>query len=356
MWNRGGQSKLTLNYAKKNIGNFPVYGVGQLKIARFYINTFSFQGTYICFVSTSIKRLVGNVIYIENQKFSIDNNLRILKDFKINLNLKYLYFFLKITKKDLTAGVQLMLRIQEAYDIDVFLPSLNTQNYFVKRLWFLEESFKKLKRLKIQLQNIKRKLLRYCFEKYLNQENDLQYKLKKYCNTQGGRGNLSEKFCKLNCGNYPVYSSKTKGNPIFAYINKYKYNGNFIMFSRYGQYLANFCYLRNKKFSLYLSAAVIWLKNKNNILNLRYLYFFLLFEQKNIRYLLSVGAAIKRINVEDILNYFIQIPSLSIQTKIIEFLTSFEFIDPIILKIDNFLNSYNSYKKTLLKIIFNLVK
>jgi len=354
----GGQSKYNLKYASKNPGIYPVYGASKTNTPKNYINSFKYNGTYIYFVGWSSKSIVGNFFYLKNKKFSLGAETKILINFKFKINLKYLYLFLTIVniyKYIVISGSMFQLRNDEAYDIDVFLPSLNTQNYFVKRLWFLKESFSELKKLKTQLQDIKRKLLRYCFGKFLNQEKDLCCKLKKFCNAQGGRGDLSEKFCKSICGNYPVYSSKTKGNPIFAYINKYDYNGNFIMFSRYGKYLANFCYLNNQKFSLYLSAAVICLKNKNNNLNLKYLYFFLLFDQINIRHLLSVGAAIKRINVEDILDYNIQIPSLPIQSKIIQFLSSYEFIDPVILKIDNFLNSYNSYKKTLLQILFSLI-
>jgi len=249
-----------------------------------------------------------------------------------------------------------MLRTQEAYDIDVFLPSLNIQNYFVKRLWFLKESFEKLKKLKIQLKDIKRKLLRYCFGKYLNDEKDLHCKLKKICVVKFGNKKLNKKYCDKNKGPYPVYSSKTTGDRVFAWINTFDYNGTYIWFTNRGSCLANFYYEINKNFSIYESAAIIYLKNKTKILNLKYLYFYLLFEQENIKHLLSVGAAMKHINYEDISNYFVQIPYLSIQSKIIKFLSLYDLIDPVILKIDNFLNSYNSYKKTLLKIIFSLIK
>ena len=356
----GGLSKYNLKYANKNPGIYPVYGNSKTKTPKCYINSFDYQGSYIYFINRTDRKFTGKFFYLQNKKFCISNTANILLIFKNFLNLKYLFFFLtKINIKNYlissTSSI-CQLRNDEAYDIDVFLPSLNIQNYFVKRLWFLKESFEKLKKLKIQLKDIKRKLLRYCFGKYLNDEKDLHCKLKKICVVKFGNKKLNKKYCDKNKGPYPVYSSKTTGDRVFAWINTFDYNGTYIWFTNRGSCLANFYYEINKNFSIYESAAIIYLKNKTKILNLKYLYFYLLFEQENIKHLLSVGAAMKHINYEDISNYFVQIPYLSIQSKIIKFLSLYDLIDPVILKIDNFLNSYNSYKKTLLKIIFSLIK
>ena len=354
----GGLSKYSLKYANKNPGVYPVYGVSKTKTPKCYISSFDYNGTYICFIGVSSKEFVGKFLYFTNNNFSISSGLKILIKFKINLNLKYLYFFLNqinIKKYLVSAGLGAQLRNDEAYDMDVFLPSLNTQNYFVKKLWFLKESFEKLKKLKIQLRDIKRKLLRYCFEKFLNDENDLHFKLKKVCKAKTGDSKLSKAYCEKNKGIYPVYSSSNIGP--FAYINYYKYEGNFIWMIKEGPpYQGKSFYIENQKFSLTSHAILLKITKIENILNLKYLYFYLLFEQKNIQHILTVGTALKTINLSDLQKFHIQIPSLSIQSKIIQFLASFEFINPIILKIDNFLNSYSNYKKTLLQILFLFIK
>jgi len=355
---KSGNSKFTLDYAKKNPGIYPVYGKSGFMIPRCFINDFEYCGNYIFFLSSSSRKFVGTFFYLEKQKFSIDPNARVLKNFKFKLNLKYLYFyFCQINiKKYIVGGRDAQIRIQESYDIDIFLPSLNTQNYFVKRLWFLEESFNELKKLKIQLQDIKRKLLRYCFGKYLDDEKDLRCKLKKVCVIKLGNSKLTKKYCETIKGPYPVYSSKTTNDHIHAYIKKFDYYGKYIWFTNHGFYAGSFYYENNKKFSINADATILIKKETKTNLNLKYIYYYLLFKQRKIKHVLTVGAAIKRINVDDISQYLIQIPSLSTQSKIIQFLSSFEFIDPIILKIDNFLNTYNTNKKTLLQILFNLIK
>ena len=354
----GGLSKYNLKYALKNPGIYPVYGGSVSKTPKCYINSFDYNGTYICFIGVSSKEFAGKFLYFKNKKFSISSGLKILNKFKINLNLKYLYFFLNqinIKKYLVSVGLGAQLRNDEAYDIDILIPSLNIQNYFVKKLWFLEESFSELKNLKIQLHDIKRKLLRYCFEKHLNDKKDSHCKLKKVCETRTGDIKLSKKYCKKNKGPYSVYSSSNTGP--FAYINYYKYVGNFIWMIRKGPpYQGKSFYIKNQKFSLTSDAILLKIKKLEKNLDLKYLYFYLSFQQKNIQHILTVGTALKRINIDDLQKYPIQIPSLSIQSKIIQFLSSYDLIDPVILKIDNFLNSYSTYKKTLLKIIFNLVK
>ena len=349
---KSGNSKLTSQYLKNNPGPYLVFDSSKEGYCKGNWNQFDFNGEYIYFISNAQKNIVGKFFYFNNLKFSVYVHAKVLNNFKIKLNLRYLYFyFTQLNKlKYLTAsGTQ--LRSEDAVDIDVFLPSLNTQNYFVKKLWFLEESFKELKKLKIQLQNIKRKLLRYCFGKYLNQEKDLQCKLKEVCVVKTGDSKLSKAYCEKNKGSYPVYSSSNMG-PL-AYISTYQHKGNFIWMIKVGPpYQGKSFYIENQKFSLTSLAFLLKIKKSEKNLDLKYLYFYLLFQQKNIQHILTVGTALKRINIDNLQKYFIQIPSLSIQSKIINFLSSYDLIDPLILKIDNFLNSYNSYKKTILKILF----
>lgn len=358
---KNGSVKYNLKYASKNPGIYPIYSNKKTKIPRCYINSFDFQGEHIFFVCAADKKIIGTTFYVNNEKFSIASGVKILTNFKTNLNIKYLFFFvyqLNINRYALVSTNSIYhIRNLEMYDIDVFLPSLYYQNYFIKKLWFLENSFNRLIKLKTQLQDLKRKLLSYCFNFYLAKEKFYQCKLNKIAEAKVAFLKSSKIYFLKNIIIYPLSFYKSNNDPIFVYIKEYNHSNNFFMFSRYGTHLTNFYYLNYKKFPQYERDTIIYLKNTVNNLNLNYLYFYLLFEQRNIRYLYGVGSLYKKIYLSDLKNYSIQIPSSSIQNKIIDFFNSFEFIDPLILKIDNFLNLYNNnYKKTLLQIIFSLIK
>jgi len=168
----------------------------------------------------------------------------------------------------------------------------------------------------------------------------------------------NKKYCLQNPGIYPLYSSKTIGDHVFARINSYQYDGTYIWFTNYGDvYQGSFYYEENSKFSLTNTASLIQIKKEFcNSLNLKYLYYYLWKEQRNIKYLLSVGAALPRINTSDFINYPIIIPNLATQDKIIQFLNCYDDIDNIILKLDNFLNSYIDYKITILRILLAVLE
>jgi len=358
----GGNPKLNKRYLSKYPGLYPVYDNSKDNIATGYWNEYAYNlQEAIYFTTNTAKKQAGKFFYLQNQKFSLYVNAKLLNNFKKDVNLKYLYLYLiQIEIIFYLTASQRQLRKIEAYDLDIFLPSIPIQNYFVDLLWFLEEDFKSLKikitNLKQQLKEFKRKVLRYCFFHYFNSKNNPNLKLenkliKDVCLVN--RGEIkNKKYCLQNPGIYPLYSSKTIGDHVFAMINSYQYDGTYIWFTNYGAYLGSFYYVKNTKFSLTNIASLIQIKKQFlNSLNLKYLYYYLWMKQKKIKYLLSVGAAIPRINTSDFINYPIIIPDLATQDKIIQFLNCYDCIDNIILKLDNFLNSYVNYKITILRIL-----
>ena len=363
MSNRGGNPKLNKRYLSKYPGLYPVYDNSKDNIATGYWNEYAYNlQEAIYFTTNTAKKQAGKFFYLQNQKFSLYVNAKLLNNFKKDVNLKYLYLYLiQIEIIFYLTASQRQLRKIEAYDLDIFLPSIPIQNYFVDLLWFLEEDFKSLKikitNLKKQLQQFKRQLLRYCFFHYFNSKNNPNLKLetkliKNVCLVNGGDSKLTKKTCLQNPGIYPVYSSKTIGDHVFAKINSYQYDGTYIWYTNHGAYRGSFYYEENSKFSLHGKASLIQIKKQFlNSLTLKYLYYYLWKEQKNIKYLLSTGSAIQMLHSGDLKNYPVIIPDLNTQDKIIQFLNCYDYIDNLILKLDNFLNSYVNYKITLLRIL-----
>ena len=339
-----------------------MYDSSKNNIATGYWNLYDYDlKEAIYFISKAAKEHVGKLFYLQNQKFSLYVDAKILINFKKDINLKYLYLYLiQIEIIFYLTANRTQLRNLEAYDLDIFLPSISIQNYFVDLLWFLEKDFKSLKikitNLKTQLKEFKRQVLRYCFSFYFNVKNNPNLKLetkliKDVCLINHGDSKLNKKYCLQNPGIYPVYSSETVGEHTFAKINKHQYDGTYIWYTHYG-YVGNFYYEENNKFSLTYAGSLIKLKKEFlGSLNLKYFFYYLWKEQKNIKYLLTTGAAIPRLNREDLKNYSIIIPDLKTQEQIIEFLSCYDYIDNIILKLDNFLNSYAGYKITILRIL-----
>jgi len=359
----GGNSKLTKRYLNKHPGKYPVYGSSKNMIATGYWKHYDLDlKETIYFIRISSKEYAGKFFYLQNQKFSLYETTKILINFKKNVNLKYLYLYLiKIEIIFYLTANRTQLRNLEAYDLDIFLPSIPIQNYFVDLLWFLEEDFKSLKikitNLKKQLKQFKQQILKYCFSFYFDVKNNPNLKLEKklikdVCLVNIGDSKLTKQTCLQNPGVYPVYSSKTINNHVFAMINNYQYDGTYIWFTNYGAYLGSFYYVKNVKFSLTKAASLIQIKKTvSKSLNSKYLYYYLWIEERNIKYHLSVGAAMPRINTSDFINYHVIIPDLNTQDKIIQFLNCYDDIDNIILKLDNFLNSYTDYKITILRIL-----
>jgi len=341
---------------------YPVYDSSKDNIATGFWNKYDYiLQEAIYFISKAAKEHVGTFFYLKNQKFSLYVDAKILINFKKDVNLKYLYLYLiKIEIIFYLTANRTQLRNLEAYDLDIFLPSIPIQNYFVDLLWFLEEDFKSLKikitNLKEKLKQFKQQILKYCFSFYFDKKNNpnltLEKKLiKNVCLINSGDSKLNKKYCLQNPGDYPVYSSKTMNDHIFAKINSYQYYGTYIWYTRLG-YVGNFYYEEKSKFSLTDGANLIQTKKEfHNSLNLKYIYYYLAKEQKNIKYLLTTGAAIPRMNASDLKNYPVIIPDLATQDKIIQFLNCYDYIDNIILKLDNFLDDYTDYKITILRIL-----
>ena len=72
-------------------------------------------------------------------------------------------------------------------------------------------------------------------------------KIKEICDIGRGRV-ISRKYIDLNSGQYPVYSSQTKNNGVFGFINTFDFDGEYVTWTTDGEN-AGTCFYRSGKFN-----------------------------------------------------------------------------------------------------------
>ena len=88
-----GNGKYTKSYAKKNIGEFPLYS-GQTDGEYANINSYDYNGSYLTWAKDG---LAGYIMHHDNEKFSITNHrgILLLKDEYNSLSLEFLKILLE---------------------------------------------------------------------------------------------------------------------------------------------------------------------------------------------------------------------------------------------------------------------
>ncbi|MGY6172445.1 restriction endonuclease subunit S [Candidatus Mycoplasma pogonae] len=171
-------------------------------------------------------------------------------------------------------------------------------------------------------------------------------KIKKLSNYRDNSGNIDWLLIK-NIKNYEIIPPFVKYSIDPEKYKLTKLNKNSIAFSMYasiGELAINYDYN-----NLYINQSFVMLEPKVNLLNLKYLFYFLISSKKNILKMGS-GTTQKNINLSIVKNILIDIPSLEEQNKIIEIIKP---IENLFLKYNQLVNisSYEQAKRDINKII-----
>lgn len=149
----------------------------------------------------------------------------------------------------------------------------------------------------------------------LNDENSKCYKLCELCNFLSG-ARITKDECSFEY-KYPIISG---GENIMGFANKYNFDDNNITISRYGK--AGYVSYHTGK--IWVNDVAYVLKNiDSKILNYRFLYYELLFHQKDIYSLIMDGTIPPHISPIGIKNLKIIIPPIKIQNIIVSLLDQF---------------------------------
>lgn len=127
----------------------------------------------------------------------------------------------------------------------------------------------------------------------------------------------SKDYLKNNPGDYPVYSSQTANNGELGRISTYDYDGEFLTWTTDGAY-AGTIFHRKGKFSITNVCGLI--KIQNDLLIIRFLYFWLSLKAKDYVYQGMGNPKLMSNQMEIIL---IPIPPLPIQQEIVRILDTF---------------------------------
>ncbi len=128
---------------------------------------------------------------------------------------------------------------------------------------------------------------------------------------------MSKDYIRNNQGIYPVYSSQTSNNGIIGKINSYQFDGEYLTWTTDGAH-AGTIFHRNEKFNSTNVCGLI--KIKNNEVNIKYIYYYLTIVAK--KYVKSGSGNPKLMN-NVIGKILIPIPSIEVQTKIVNILDQF---------------------------------
>lgn len=325
-------------YLDQHVGEFPVYS-SQTKnngeIGR--IDTYDFDGEYASW--TTDGAYAGTVFY-RNGKFSVTNICGLIKPKKEEeVLIKFIVYWLQIeAKRHVTGGSgnpKLMSNVVEKIKIPI--PSLKTQEKIVKTLDKCTEYVTELQaELQAELQYRTNQYEYYrnmlLSEEYLNKLS------KKLLDVFGGENRLycsnleymrelievkletivkiknGKDWKKLGKGNIPVYGS---GGNMDIYVDKYSYNKPSVLIPRKGS-IENVFYLEEPFWNV---DTIFYTEIDESKIIPRYLYYFI--SNYDIKSL-STDSTRPSLTQEALNRIVVQLPSLSLQNKIVEILDKFQ--------------------------------
>ncbi|MEX1816465.1 restriction endonuclease subunit S [Metamycoplasma hominis] len=317
---------------------------------------------------------VGHV-NIYNGKFNAYQRTYILLKINHFVLWKYAYFYLKSNLKNyinvykLDSGIP-YITLPMLQNFVIPIPHISIQNKIVEILDKLETYTKDIQSgLPLEIDQRKKQyeyyrdklldfkdlaggvlsknyilLLNELYEKIINiieykRINEVTINLKK---------ETLEKNKLLNNGKYQVINS---GKEIYGTYNQYNNEGNAITIAARGAY-AGFINYMNDKFWAGGLCYPYRSKNETSFLT-KYIYYWLKYNEEKISNELVAKGSIPALNKIDIDNFFIPIPHISIQNKIVEILDKLETYTKDIqsglpLEIDQRRKQYEYYRNKLL--------
>ncbi|AWX69599.1 restriction endonuclease subunit S [[Mycoplasma] anseris] len=272
----------------------------------------------------------GNpIIQYYNGKFVTSDNRIAVSNSKETLNMKYLYYYL-LDKLNVISSFYRGSGIKhpdmkKVLDLEIPIPSLETQEKIVHILDnftnYVDELSAELSARNSQYEYYRNMLLsdEYLKSKSINNNvNIIDEKIKwknlgDVCEIK--RGIRITKKELISNGNYPVVSG---GVEPMGYFNKWNRNENTITIAQYG--LAGFVNWQTEKF--WANDVCYSLFPNEEIID-KFLFYLLKCKQNYIYSISNRTAIPYSINIENILNLEIAIPSLNIQNQIVKILDKF---------------------------------
>ena len=276
-------------------------------------------------------------IYAVNQRIC---KLSIINKNKINP--KFLFYVLNRNEKILKYdnGIdQTNLNKEQVLNLSISIPSLEIQTRIVNILDKLQDYSKDIKTgLPLEIEQRQKQYEYYrnllldfkanaqggaLANSYIELLNSIEQKLlysieykyiQEICNISRGKV-YSKQYIQNNKGIYSVYSSQTENNGELGKINSFDLDGEYVTWTTDGAY-AGTTFYREGKFSITNVCGLLEIKNKNKI-NTKYLNY-ILSNKAKLYVNKSMNNPKLMSNVME--NIQIPIPSLEIQTKIVNIL------------------------------------
>ncbi|WP_160143006.1 N-6 DNA methylase [Rickettsia endosymbiont of Ixodes scapularis] len=131
----------------------------------------------------------------------------------------------------------------------------------------LDNDFSSIQDFKSNIQNISDELSSMIQEiNAIAPEQGILFKnftLEEVLNPRSGNQDLKKSFIEKNKGEFPVYSSNTKENGLFGYINTYDYDAECVQITTNGVYAGTVFYRKKHKFSINSDARLYIPKHPN---------------------------------------------------------------------------------------------
>lgn len=273
-------------------------------------NSVSLAGKYLIIGS---RGTISNAIHYINDKFGLGNNMFAYKTKIENINLKYIYYYLKLNKIHLdnitSRTVIPMISKKSLQEIEIPIPPLAIQQQIVS---ILDNTYSIINTNKEQISRYEAQKQALIWSSTLNCS---VKKLGDICTTSQGTYITPE--MKENIGEYPVYG----GGGISSYINQFN-RENEIVIAKDGVSLECVRFV-SSKFCLNHHG---WTLKFIDGINKKCMYYILNINQDKI-YNLASGSAQKGINQKNFYSIEIPIPSPEVQSSIVQ---QCEHIDSII--------------------------
>uniref|UniRef100_A0A6C0LET3 site-specific DNA-methyltransferase (adenine-specific) n=1 Tax=viral metagenome TaxID=1070528 RepID=A0A6C0LET3_9ZZZZ len=332
-------------------GDYPVIGGGQKPLG--YHNEYnvaentiiiSKDGAYAGYISK-----YNSKIFVSNHGIYIDtiNNIT-LKD--------YIYYYLKSIQKliyELQSGAgQPGIKKEQLEELEIRIPSLEVQHNIVEYLDMIYEKTVKLNSEKIEnIKNLNKQYLN------MNIKTQIVFKTLGEIFTLNGNGSTNSKDI-TNSGEYPFYRASCN-NPSGTHSN-YDFDGNeYLLIIKSGgcankpisnDYGIGKVFIVNGKCAANIAVFQLLLKNEE-IYNIKYLYYYLIHIQSKIQELALYCTNNGNIDMKELMNLEIPIPTIEKQKELVEYL---EFNDNLIKTLEQEIEINKNKAELLFKeIIYN---
>jgi type I restriction-modification system DNA methylase subunit/restriction endonuclease S subunit len=329
-------------------GDYPVYGSGR---AMFSTNTFNREGYNILIgrfaLSLECVRFINEKIFLNDSGLSVKPKTDILLH-------KYVGYYLlhnqSIIYNCARGTAQKNLEMDIFKSIKIPIPSLERQKEIVKYLDFIYEKTNKTSNDKIA--ELKQ-LNEFCLSNQKIFGENVVKELKDLCD-MSVKGNTNSKEIS-NTGEYPFYKASVS-NPSGTH-NTFCFDDNeYLLFIKSGGNSSNPLSLSHGIGKVYLvngkssgNTEVVKIKN-NELVMLKYLYYYLQNEQLNIQKLAKYSTNLGHINMNRFKEFKIPIPSLERQKEIVEYC---EYNDKLIKQLEK---EIENNKKQAQRFITGIVK